>query len=157
METMKIYEIDEELEKCFDQETGEILDPEMFEQLQDAREHKIEGIGCIIKNRAALIDSMKAEKARLIDRINELEAKNKRTTAFLDYVLAGQKFETAQVRCTYRKSKSVNIEDVCLIPEEYKTEEVEIKPDKAAIKKAITDGKFVPGASLVENNNLSVR
>ena len=154
---MKLYEIDEALEKCFDPETGEIIDADMFEKLSTAREDKIEGVGCIIKNREALIETMKAEKARLTERIAQLTERNEKTKDFLDYVLAGHKFETARVKCSYRKSKAVEIVDQNKIPEEYITVTTKESPDKVAIGAALKDGKDVPGCCMVEHNNLTVK
>ena len=157
MEQMKLYEIDEALEKCFDPETGEIIDPEAFAQLEEARDQKIEGIGCIIKNREALIDSMKNEMARLKDRVLTLEKQNENTKLFLDNVLAGRKFETARIKCTYRKSTAVDIADEKLVPAEYVTTKTTTSCDKTAIKAALVAGQVVPGCNLVERNNLSVK
>lgn len=157
MENMKLYEIDEALEECFDQETGEIIDMDRFEALNAARHDKIEGVGCIIKNRAVLIESMKQEKARLTDRIAELENRNEATKNFLDYILAGQKFETAKVKCAYRKSTIVEITDEAQLPEEFLKVVTTAKPDKTALKDALKNGEEVPGCQLVEHNNLSVK
>jgi len=154
---MKLYEIDEALEKCFDPETGEIVDEEAFNALLEEKDKKIEGVMCIVKNRAALIAELKAEKKRITDRITSLENRNEGTIGFLDHVLAGHSFETAKGRCSYRKSQAVNILDVAKIPKKYVEEVYDLKPDKAAIKKAINGGEKVPGAELEERNSLSVK
>ena len=47
---MKLYEIDEQILNCIDQETGEILDTEKLEQLQIDRNDKIENLILWIKD-----------------------------------------------------------------------------------------------------------
>ena len=154
---MKLYEIDEALVQCFDPETGEIMDLDSYENLQGERDKKIEGIACIIKNRQALIDALKAEKKRIDDRIATLENQNDNTKAFLDSVLQGHRFETEKAVCSYRKSTRVDITDISKIPDEYLNVKTEIAPMKTAIKQALKEDKEVPGCALIETNNLSIK
>lgn len=154
---MKLYEIDEALVECFDPETGEVTDLDAYENLQGERDKKIEGIACIIKNRQALIDALKAEKKRMDDRISTLENQNDNTKAFLDSVLQGHRFETEKAVCSYRKSTRVDITDISKIPDEYLNVKTEIAPMKTAIKQALKDNKDVPGCALIETNNLSIK
>lgn len=154
---MKLYEIDEALAECFDPETGEIMDADAYENLQGERDKKIEGIACIIKNRQALIDALKAEKKRMDDRIATLETQNDNTKAFLDSVLQGHRFETEKAVCSYRKSTRVDITDISKIPDEYMNVKTEIAPMKTAIKQALKEDKEVPGCALIETNNLSIK
>ena len=154
---MKLYEIDEALAECFDPETGEIVDRDAYENLQGERDKKIEGIACIIKNRQALIDALKAEKKRMDERIATLENQNDNTKAFLDSVLQGHCFETEKAVCSYRKSTRVDITDMSKIPDEYLNVKTEIAPMKTAIKQALKEDKEVPGCALIETNNLSIK
>lgn len=154
---MKLYEIDEALVECFDPETGEIMDIDVYEGLQEEKDKKIEGIACIIKNRQALIDALKAEKKRIDDRIATLETQNDNTKAFLDSVLQGHRFETEKAVCSYRKSTRVDITDISKIPDEYLNVKTEIAPMKTAIKQALKEDKEVPGCALIETNNLSIK
>ena len=154
---MKLYEIDEALAECFDPETGEIVDLDSYENLQGERDKKIEGIACIIKNRQALIDALKAEKKRMDERIATLENQNDNTKAFLDSVLQGHRFETEKAVCSYRKSTRVDITDMSKIPDEYLNVKTEIAPMKTAIKQALKEDKEVPGCALIETNNLSIK
>lgn len=154
---MKMYEIEEALEKCFDSETGEIIDPLQFEALQGERDDKLEAIGCIIKNREVLINGLKDEKRRITERLAVLERENDGTKRFLDGILQGQKFETPKVRMIYRKSTSVDISDEAKVPDEFVTVVEERKCDKLAIRKALQSGKEVRGCELIERNNLTVK
>ena len=157
MDDMKLYEIIPALAALVDDETGEILDEEAFNELSMARDEKLEGLGMIIKNRTALIDELKAEKKRMSERIDTLTNQNEGTKSFLDSVLDGHKFETARVRCSYRKSKAVEIVEENEIPEKFINVKETRTPDKTAIKEAIQSGETVPGCNLRENNNLSVK
>ena len=157
MESMKLYEIDEALASCFDPETGEILDETAFNELEEARDKKIEGVGLIVKSRAALVDELKEEKKRITDRISVLENQNKGTKEFLARYLDGKKFETARVRYNYRKTTSVQIDDATKVPAEYIRTKITEEPDKVAIKDALKKGESVPGCSLQESNNLTIK
>ena len=154
---MKLYEIDEALVECFDPETGEVTDIDSYEGLQEERDKKIEGIACIIKNRQALINELKAEGKRVAERVSALEVQNKNTEAFLDSILNGKRFETGKVLCSYRKSTRVDITDMSKIPDEYMNVKTEYAPMKTAIKQALKDNKKVPGCALIETNNLSIK
>lgn len=157
MEKMTFYEIDEALSKCFDEETGEILNEEDFEKLNEARDDKIEGIGLMIKNREALKDEIDNEIKRLRDRKLTLENQVENTKAFLARLLDGQKFETARVRMSWRKSKAVEIADESILPDEYIVTKTTTAPDKKKIKEALAEGKTIGGCNLRETNNLSVK
>ena len=65
-----LYEIDEEILDCVDQETGEIIDPEKLAQLQMDFDKKVEGIALWIKNLlsdAEARNSKQQESASLIE------------------------------------------------------------------------------------------
>lgn len=67
------------------------------------------------------------------------------------------KFEATQGKISYRKSDSVNIENIDIIPKEFIKEKVEISADKTEIKKAIKNGHSVDGAILVTNLNMQIK
>ena len=58
---MNLYEIENEILKCVDEETGEIFDVEKFEALELARDVKIENICLWIKNLKAEAEALKLE------------------------------------------------------------------------------------------------
>lgn len=157
MDGLKLYEIDEALAACFDPETGEVLDDGAFDALAEAREKKIEGVGLMVKSKAALVAELKEEKKRITDRIAVLENQNRGTREFLARYLGGKKFETARVRYSYRKATAVQIEDATKIPEKYIRTKITKEPDKVAIKDALKAGEEVPGAELREGANLIIK
>ena len=77
-----LYEIDEEILNCVDQETGEIIDPEKLAQLQMDFDKKVEGIALWIKNLLSDAEAIKAEKNKLADRQRSCE-KSKRIPVWL--------------------------------------------------------------------------
>ena len=171
MEKMTFYDISEQMNKienaldeCVDPETGEVLDSKydelckQYDALGLAEKEKTEGVALMIKNRAAFLEALKNEKKRISDRIQVVQNEIDRTKDFLDsYVLKGDKFETPRVRCSYRKSKAVEIVEENEIPEKYLKVKTTTAPDKTAIKEALTSGELVPGCNLRENNNLTVK
>lgn len=153
---MKLYEIDNAILNCIDDETGEIVDAEKLNELQLARDEKIESIACWIKNLTAEAEALKKEKQAFADRQSWTEKLIENLKEYLSNALDGQKFSTAKVQVGYRKSEQVNIEDVYKIPENYLTY-LEPKPDKAELKKLLKSGVKVEGCTLIEKNNIQVK
>lgn len=161
---MNLYWVDNAIYKLYDEfvdpETGEITDPEAFSkkyaELNISREELIENTLLLYKNcvsDAAAIDeeikSLKARKQALDKRIERLKADASRA-------LGGEKFTTAKVAVTWRKSTAVEVDcDTC--PDEYMTVKTTITPDKKAIAAALKAGEKIDGCKLVERMNMSVR
>ena len=57
-----LYEIDEEILNCVDQETGEIIDPEKLAQLQMDFDKKVEGIALWIKKASYLMQKQSRQR-----------------------------------------------------------------------------------------------
>lgn len=156
---MKLYEIDNAIMECVDQETGEIIDTEMLDALQMERETKIENIGLYIKNLLSDAEAIKAEKNNLAARQKAAENKAASLKRYLEGYLSGEKFKTPRISISYRKSKSVqttDVFDINDIPNDYLTiKEPEL--DKTACKKAIESGMDIPGVVLVEKNNIQIK
>ena len=75
---MKLFEINEEIMKCVDVETGEIIDEVKLQQLQMARDIKIENIACWIINILSDAEALKAQKQVFADRQKAAENKAQR-------------------------------------------------------------------------------
>ena len=153
---MNLYEIDSAIMDCVDMETGEIIDMEALEDLQMERDQKIEGIGCWIKNLLADAKALKEEKDNLAARQKAAENKAASLKAYLSRYLNGEKFKTAKVSISYRKSDSVNITEGAVIPEEY-LKYSEPTPDKIGLKAALKAGEKIQGISLVTSNNIQIK
>jgi len=162
---MRLYEINAELEKLIDPETGEIADIELFEHLAMERSTKIENIALWIKNLESDAESLQAEEKKLKERRVSAENNAERLHDFLSGMLSdGEKFETPRVKLSWRKSESVKI----LIPEEdfiawakkvnddllsYKEPTI----NKVEIKKRLNAGEAITAATLLQSNNLQIK
>lgn len=151
-----LWQIEEAIMDCVDMETGEIIDIERLDQLQMDRDSKIENIALYIKNLLSDAEGIKAEKENLAQRQKVAENKANSLKKYLSGYLAGQKFSTARVAISFRKSESVNIKDSTAIPKEY-LKYKDPEPDKTAIKSVLKSGKAVPGAELVQNQNIQIK
>lgn len=154
---MKLYEIDEAIERgfIFDEETGEVIDTdEAMNELKMMREEKIEQMLLYYKNTNAEAEMLKTEEKMFTARRRAAE---KRAEGIKNYVLGtlhGEKFKTARVQVSSRKSARVEIVDESKLPPEFVSYETKI--DKAGIKAAMKDGD-VPGAELVEGVSWSIK
>ena len=153
---MNLYEIDNEIMSCIDEETGEIVDVEKLDSLVMERDVKIENICLWIKNLKADSVALKAEKDNFAARQKAAENKAESLTKYISSYLNGEKYKSARVTVSYRKSEAVNITDISQIPTEY-IKLAEPQADKTAIKNAIKGGMVIPGAEIVENQNIQIK
>ena len=161
---MNLYEIDQAILDLVDKETGEILDYEAFTELKMAKEEKIEGMALWHKNLTAEATAIRAEEISLAERRKVLEKKAASLKEYLTELLSGSKFSTARVACSFRKSKAVEITDEAeFIRQMEQTQHFEFLKysaptvNRTEITNAIKAGKEVPGAQLIEKNNLSIK
>ena len=157
---MTLYEIDKALtdfEFEVDEETGEILNAADLDELQMARDDKIEGISLWIKNLEAEKEAVKHEKDNFADREKRLGKKIESLKGYLTYALDGQKFSTPKVAVSFRKSESVLIKDEYLIPDEYCEFTIMRKPNKKNLKDALKHGKELMGVELIEKQNVQIK
>jgi len=163
---MKLWEIKDEIEKCFsetvDEETGEILSEvnlQYLEELQMAFDDKVDNICCLIKNMDAEVKAFKTEEANLKKRRMAKESASQRLKDYLKAILNGQKFESVRSKISYRASKSTEVDmDLFMNNKDYDLYvKTEITPNKTAIKKALEDGKELIGAEIVENQSMIIK
>lgn len=153
---MNLFQIDEEIMKCVDMETGEIIDAARLDALQMDRDTKIENIACWIKNLLSDAEALKSQKQDFADRQKAAENKAESLKKYLSNYLAGQKFSTDKVAISFRKTTSVNVTDMAKIPEKY-LKYAEPTADKTAIKNAIKAGEDIAGAEIVEGQSISIK
>lgn len=163
---MTLYEIKQEMEDAInavfanvDEETGEVPEEAVakLSELQMQRDEKLDNLGAYIKNLSAEVDSLKAEEKNLKARREVKEHKIESLKAYVSECLNGEKFESARVAFSFRKSESVGIDDVNSLPDEFKISETSVKADKKAIKDAIKNGQDVHGAWLETKQNLQIK
>ena len=151
-----LYEIDQGILECIDLETGEIIDPERLENLQMERSQKIENVVCWIKNLLSDAEAIKAEKEALAKRQLAALAKAEQLEEWLKKALEGQRFSTAKCAVSFRKSETVEVADVSLLPEDLLRVKTTVEPNKTAIKALLKDGQEVVGCCLVERQNVQI-
>lgn len=159
---MTLYDINKQIEEAVengfvDAETGEILDDSALNELQMARDEKIENIAIMIKNYKAEAEAIKAEKMNLAKRQQVMENRTEWLKRYLASNLdPGEKVSTPRASISWRKSETVEVEDIWKIPDQY-LKRRDPDPDKTAIKAALKAGEQVTGAMLVTKNNLQIK
>lgn len=158
---MNIYEIDAAIASLVDTETGEVRDYDYFEQLQIEREAKIENAALLYKNLKAEAEAIKAEEKALAERRKRAEANAERVKGYVESALNGEKYKTAKVAVSYRKSTFVEIEDGFIGWAAHNHDSLlryaAPEPNKSAIAQYLTDGGECPYAQIIERNNMSIR
>ena len=79
---------------------------------------------------------------------------------YLANVLGGEKFKTVKVLISYRKSESVEVEDMQKLldfGDDTLIKYAEPTANKTAIKAAIKSGVVVPGVKISESNNMQIK
>jgi hypothetical protein len=155
---MTLYEISAEFVALIDPETGEVADFERLAEMSAAMEQKKENVALYIKNLAAEADAIKAEKDALAEREKVKRAQIDRLSDYLSRFLSGEAYETAKVKCTFRKSTVCMVEDEVAFLERYpKYKKIQTKLSLQDVKDALKTGVTLKGASLVDKYNLQVR
>ncbi|MDE6397784.1 MAG: siphovirus Gp157 family protein [Clostridiales bacterium] len=166
---MKLYEYDEILESLYraqesedgvDGETGMVFDISLLDELEMARDKKIE-------NALLYSEQLKADAKAIDDYIKDRQAvaraKKNAADSIKQWLIARMrekgesKFETKRIRALLRitaGNKTV-ITDEKIIPPQYL--KIKKEPDTTAIKAAIKAGEEVPGAMLVDSVSLTVK
>jgi hypothetical protein len=162
-----LYEINAEylnlLETAFtvDEETGEVLfDNTAFEAIRGEYNDKIDSIVNYIKSLETLCEGIKKERDNLAERKAQVEKKIESLKEYISKSMELRnmdKFETPKAKLSFRVSKSVNVIDEELIPDDYFKESVSKKLDKASLLKDIKEGKEVKGACLLVKRNLQIK
>ena len=158
-----LYEIEQAILDTIDPETGEVLDAEKLDALQMGRTTKLEGVTLWIKNLLADVEAYEKEIATFVARKKAAENKIESLKNYLAYALNGEKFSTTKCAVSYRKSQAADITDEA----EFKTWAVTNRPDlltiqepkinKSEIKRCLKDGESIPGAALVERQNIQIK
>ena len=163
---MTLYEIEDAILNCVDQETGEIIDAEALTALQMEREKKLEGVACWVKDLKAEAEAIASEIKALTARKKAAENKAERLKAWLAEVLEGEVFKTSKVRISYTHNSRLNVIDEQSVidyiqthyqdPEELlKFQQPEIRKD--AVKAEIKNGVEIPGAFLEATESVVIK
>ena len=164
---MTLYEIDNAILSCTDQETGEIIDQEALDALQMEREKKLEGVALWIKDLRAEADAIANEVKSLTARKKAAENKAERLKAWLAGALEGEILKTSKVRVSYTHNTKLNVIDeqsvVNYIQTHYQEPEQFLKfslPEirKDAVKAEISkNGAEIPGCCVEATESVVIK
>lgn len=171
MEKMTLYSRVAELEKweelfesCIDEETGEIIDTDVLEELKNDLEKQIvdksSDVVKYYKNREGLISQIDEEVKRLNAFKKSLKSRQENFEKYVIYCmdkLGKDKIETPNGVIKITDSEGVVIIDKEKVPAQYVSVKQEFKEDLRAISKAIKSGTKVPGAIIEKRKNISVK
>ena len=155
---MNLYEIDDAILACVDQETGDILDLEKLEALEIEHDAKISNLACWVKDLRSESAAIKAEKDALDKRMKAKDNLADRISTYLERYLNGAKFEDSRCAISYRKSESTEIAeglDLNTLPDDCK--KITVTANKTAIKAALKNGVMIDGCTLVTKNNIQIK
>ena len=158
---MNLYEINNAIMNCIDEETGEIIDFEEIERLALERDTKIENLGCWYKNLISDAAALKAEIDALTERRKKAESKAEQLKNYIGDILSGGKFETSKVKMSFGKSTAVECDDEFIEWAKENNDELlsykEPTPNKTLIKQLINSGEAVEHAAVVERLSLNIK
>ena len=149
-----------------DEETGEILEIEEYEKLEDEVNHRItnnlDEIMADIRKQDTMVSVVDDEIKRLQDRKKILSKRSEGAlTRVKNFMLSTnqKKLETALGEFKTTRSEAVVFTDELKIPDEYKEEVVKttIKINKANLKKLIKSGTNVEGVTLEVRTNIKLK
>ena len=159
-----LYDIDQEILDCVDEETGEILDVEKLDALQMEREEKLEGVALWVKDMKAEAAAVKEEADKLTARRKALENRIESVKEWLLRALDGEKLKTPRCNVYQTHSQRLKVADEAGLISFLKTLEdpgrfvrytEELRKDE--IKKALKDDYEIPGACLEETEIIVIK
>ena len=160
-----LYEIDQAILDCVDEETGEIIDPERLDALQMEREQKLEGVALWVKDLNAEAEAVKAEADKLTARRKALENRVTSLKAWLVKALEGRKLKTPRCSVYTQVRQRVNVIDeqsvVNYIQTHYKEPEKFLRftlPEirKDAVKEEMKNAD-IPGVTLESTESVVIK
>lgn len=127
---------------------------------QDQAAAKMSDYGHAILQLESWVEMAKSETQRIqkLQKLYDNTAKRLKTKVVEAMRLFDMpKVETPTLKLSMRKTATTVIDDIALVPKEYKTVKIEEVADKTAIKKAIQSGTEIDGAHIEENQSLMIK
>jgi hypothetical protein len=160
-----IFQIEQSYNKLAEEliENGGELTPLLEEQLtitEEQLQNKSVAYSFVIKQMDADIDIIDAE----IKRLQALKKQREKASGYLKERIKHamdtfqiEEIKTPLVKINFRKSESVEVDDVNALPAAFKVVKVTEQADKAAIKTSIKDGVDVTGCRIETHRNLQIK
>jgi len=155
---MTLYEIDAEIMKCVDEDTGEVIDMERLNALNMERNTKIANVARWCKDLKAESEALKAEYKNLKARAEACDNKLESLKRWIGIALNGEAFKDSTVSISYRRSESVEFTDsfdINKLPEEYT--KITKEPRKTEIKEALNNGAEIEGCYIETKKNVIIK
>lgn len=162
---MNIFKIQSEYQQLVNQliENGGELTPELELALQINKDNfhsKSENYGYITKQFDGEMDIIDNEIKRLQQAKKTREKAIERLKDTIELAMLTfdiDKIETPLIKISFRKSESVEVENVNELPNEFKVIKLTESADKLKIKDALKSGMFISGCSIKTNRNLQIK
>lgn len=161
---MTLYEIDNAILECVDEETGEIIDFEKLDALCIKRENKIKNVAQWYKDTIADVEKFKAEREKLSKREDKAKIRAQKLKEWLARVLDGERFKSGTVDIRFRSSETLDIDDndgfVKWAMDNDRDDLLSYQrptPSKAKIKTALKDGAEIPYVTLRKKMNINIK
>lgn len=158
-----LYQISREAAEIASQlEEGEFT-PEMETALaitRDELQQKAVDYAYVIKSFEDDVKAVQDEIKRLHDLKRHKETAMDRMKESISAAMLAfgiEKVTSPTLNLSFRKSESVEVDNLEQLSEEFRTVKTTVTADKTAIKKAIKSGENVEGARIVENHNLQIK
>ena len=160
-----LYEMTNEIAALYDSLQEAELDSETANQV--VLDH-LEGIGALdkVEGYCQIIKQFKADSDMFAEEIRRLQARKKTAensierlkNALLDFMKTSgnEKIKAGTFSLSVRQSKSVNVTDVSLLPQEFIIPQ-EPKVDKKGIGEALKNGVEIPGADYEIKEGVNIR
>lgn len=156
MSGLALYQIADEYKEVFDALAEAEADEQTFndtlETFKDELVNKGRNVAAFFQNLDAEAKALKEAEARISARRKAIENKSDSLKSYLRENM--ERTEIKEISCAEfvvklgKPSVICEIENAEEIPDEYKQEVVTVKIDKNVVKKALKEGKEVPGAKL---------
>lgn len=162
---LTIYQIEQSYNQLAEElmENGGELTPSLEEQLaitEEQLQNKSVAYSFVIKQMDADVDIIDAE----IKRLQALKKQREKASEYLKErikhamdTFSIEEIKTPLVKINFRKSESVEVDDVNQLPAAFKVVKVTEQADKAAIKAALKDGVEVTGCRIETHRNLQIK
>lgn len=142
-----------------DEETGEIMNPEVINSFEMDAKEKIESAALFCREMDLEAKCVKEEASRLAERAKSIE---NRVSKIKDLILEALqpfdgKIKTGRITVYERRTQSVLIDQGVNLPEAFMTVKTTITPNKTALKQALLGGAEIEGVRLTESRSVSMR
>ncbi len=131
---------------------------EYLEELGVQEMEKIDAVGYAVRKRKAEIEFLKEEEKRIRDRRQSMEHRLDEFREYLSQIFKREgitKISGRKTTAYLRKSSSVEILDLNMLPSDFVETRIDFVPRKSLIREALKDQE-VPGARMKERQSLVI-